>query len=295
MITIVASAFVFCLAAQEKPIAKVHYNFMHVNDTTQRDKHLRDEVVTYLGQNSSYYTSYSSERLNQDLKRQTDKAGFDGNIVLSKSTTSIDRNYIFYPSQEKAIELASFGGDSFLIDSKFEVPIWEIHDESKDIGGYNCQKATTDFKGRKYTAWFTTDLPFSSGPWKLQGLPGLILTATDSREEVKFEYAGFDKIGGETQIVIEAPSTAIKSTSTEVKKLEEAFKSNPQAYLQSKQGRSGTTGKVMFGGAVVVKGGPGSTSKATNISNLNIKSVNIKSDDSYKPSKVTNNPIELTQ
>ena len=182
-----------------------------------------------------------------------------------------------------------------MIDSKFEIPTWEIHDESKDIGGYNCQKATTDFKGRKYTAWFTTDLPFYSGPWKLQGLPGLILTATDSRDEVKFEYAGFDKLDGETQIVIEAPSTAIKSTSAEVKKLEEAFKSNPQAYLQSKQGRSGTTGKMMFGGAVVVKGGSSSTSKPTNISNINIKSVNIKSDDSYKPSKVTNNPIELTQ
>lgn len=37
---------------------------------------------------------------------------------------------------------------------------WELINETKNISGYTCSKATTNFRGRKYTAWFTTDIPF---------------------------------------------------------------------------------------------------------------------------------------
>lgn len=51
---------------------------------------------------------------------------------------------------------------------------WELKNETKEIMGFNCQKATTTFRGRNYEAWFSADLP-SGGPWKYDGLPGLIL------------------------------------------------------------------------------------------------------------------------
>lgn len=51
---------------------------------------------------------------------------------------------------------------------------WKIEDKTKKINGYICQLATTSFRGRDYEAWFTNDLP-QGGPWKYDGLPGLIL------------------------------------------------------------------------------------------------------------------------
>ena len=36
---------------------------------------------------------------------------------------------------------------------------WDITSEEKKIGEYNCRKATLEKDGRKWTAWFTTDLP----------------------------------------------------------------------------------------------------------------------------------------
>lgn len=54
------------------------------------------------------------------------------------------------------------------------------------IAGYNCHKATTEFRGRTFEVWYTPDVPVNFGPWKLNGLPGLILWATDSRNEIEF-------------------------------------------------------------------------------------------------------------
>jgi len=53
-------------------------------------------------------------------------------------------------------------------------------DSVKQIAGYPCQLGYCHFRGRTWKAWFTTDIPVSNGPWKLAGLPGLILEAYDS-------------------------------------------------------------------------------------------------------------------
>lgn len=55
------------------------------------------------------------------------------------------------------------------------------------ILGYDCARATTTFRGRSYTVWFTPEIPIPSGPWKLGGLPGLILKAEDETGAYKFE------------------------------------------------------------------------------------------------------------
>ncbi len=65
---------------------------------------------------------------------------------------------------------------------------WEIDmDESKNVLGYTCYKASATLGGRNWIAWFAPVLPVSTGPWKLGELPGLILFATDEKGEHQFE------------------------------------------------------------------------------------------------------------
>ena len=64
---------------------------------------------------------------------------------------------------------------------------WSILDDTCQIQGYLCNKATTLFRGRVYEAWFSFDLPVDDGPWKLYGLPGLILKVVDSEQPIGFE------------------------------------------------------------------------------------------------------------
>tara|TARA_R110002124_G_scaffold89643_5_gene229206 strand:- start:29313 stop:30092 length:780 start_codon:yes stop_codon:yes gene_type:complete len=57
---------------------------------------------------------------------------------------------------------------------------WDIKEKFKQIGRFRCQMATIKFRGRNYIAWFTNKIPTSFGPWKFQGLPGLILEVYDN-------------------------------------------------------------------------------------------------------------------
>lgn len=65
---------------------------------------------------------------------------------------------------------------------------WVIYPEEKIIGGYKSKKAEGFFRGRNYTVWFTPEIPISNGPWKLGGLPGLILEVTDEEGRVQFNF-----------------------------------------------------------------------------------------------------------
>ena len=52
---------------------------------------------------------------------------------------------------------------------------WTLTGEKKVISGYEAQRATCQFRGRSYEAWFTPSIPISAGPNFFGGLFGLIL------------------------------------------------------------------------------------------------------------------------
>jgi len=78
---------------------------------------------------------------------------------------------------------------------------WTIENEIKNIQGYVCQKATTTFLGRSYIAWFAREIPISNGPWKLGGLPGLILQASDTQNHYFFECTGIQTLTNKLPIL----------------------------------------------------------------------------------------------
>ncbi len=59
---------------------------------------------------------------------------------------------------------------------------WNVTGNFKIIKGkFECYEALTDFRGRSYRAWFCPNIQSVGGPWKLNGLPGLILEVEDTR------------------------------------------------------------------------------------------------------------------
>ncbi len=64
---------------------------------------------------------------------------------------------------------------------------WKLVDEKKVINSITCKKAEVRYKGRDWTAWYTTEIPFPYGPYKFSGLPGLIVKITDKTGDYDFE------------------------------------------------------------------------------------------------------------
>lgn len=71
---------------------------------------------------------------------------------------------------------------------------WKITSDKKKIGNFNAQKATAEFGGRTWEAWFTAEIPLFYGPYKFYGLPGLILEIADSNKNFIFSFRGSKNI-----------------------------------------------------------------------------------------------------
>lgn len=97
-----------------------------------------------------------------------------------------------YPEmKEKYIDRVSMNLFGYDDDVKLN---WNILPEKEKIGEYNTQKATTEYGGRNWTAWFSADIPFQDGPYKFYGLPGLIVKIEDTDKNYSWKLSGNKKI-----------------------------------------------------------------------------------------------------
>lgn len=136
--------------------------------------------------NKSTYTfrkdSLEGGHVREDLFIEKDE---DNVFFISKISNPIGFVYHF-DSKEKKFYNRDLGF-RYVQEDSLKIN-WNIVNENKMIGKFNCKKATTNFRGRDYTAWFSTDIPLPYGPWKLHGLPGLILEAYDTNKEILFYF-----------------------------------------------------------------------------------------------------------
>lgn len=118
---------------------------------------------------------------------------------------------------------------------------WKIENSCDTvILGYACKKATTYFRGRSYTAWFSPDIPISDGPYKFRGLPGLILMIYDSQGFHKFEMVGIsNKPGSSAPILFENIPNCFDITPIEFVKL--FYGRNMEFYNKVKRNEAGIT------------------------------------------------------
>lgn len=121
-------------------------------------------------------------------KTSKDYLGQDGKVRSSRIlSNNLPLDFYYTNTKENNLVFReAVAQKSYLIRDTIENINWQLHKETKKVGRYNCQKATAPFRGRKYTAWFTSEIPASYGPWKLRRLPGMILEV--SEETGKYEF-----------------------------------------------------------------------------------------------------------
>lgn len=156
----------------------------------------------------SFYETYRGGMpLNSTLKINSLQSIFeiDDKMIDYKTENSSDKNgspviTSYKKPKENRIVVKNFNDNSliildnsynpsnfFYIEEKFPTFDWKIGNETKEILGYQCKKATMTFRERNYIAWFTPKIPVSDEPWKFEGLPDLILEITNDNSKIKIE------------------------------------------------------------------------------------------------------------
>ena len=286
LLTIIACGYCLMASAQtpEPAVGKAIYEFTHVRDTTNRAKPYHETMVLLVGRNCSVYKSLDKqlniEKMQQDMLNQVKNAPNPNALALKiqGQSPTLEEEYYLYPKDKKMLVEENII-NYYIVKDTFPVMKWKVKKDTLSIGGLHCQKAITHFKGRDYEAWFCPDLPFKSGPWKLNGLPGLILQANDTKNEVIFKFAGFEDISKQGQTIV-PPADDLKASLEEINRLKYTRANDPDAFkkIPKQSGQKASGASNAFDG----------------IDNTKIASIDIKGY-SGPNTKVVNNPIELPE
>ncbi len=117
---------------------------------------------------------------------------------------------------------------------------WEISDSTTVILGYECIMAVTDFHGRKWTAWFAPEIPVKNGPWKLDGLNGLILKAESEGGQYSFIATGIQQTN-KTISPVYLASEYDRTKRINYLKAKRSFMDNPLGKINAQFGNAGET------------------------------------------------------
>lgn len=127
------------------------------------------------------------------------------------------------------------GLDKYFYEEQPEEWHWKIGDTKKEILGYECTEASTEYHGRKWTVWFTPEIPIQNGPWKFDGLPGLILEANADGDQYRFVATGIQQTSkplGAVYLANEYEKTTRKS----FLKAKRSFLDNPLGKINAQLG-----------------------------------------------------------
>ena len=194
-----------CCYAQKKideAYLKCQYDYTYVVDTLS-GKTAKDWLVLQIGKNMSKCYSYYSMQVDSIF------ASPDRDVILRQQINAAIgsktewphkrmKAYVYknYPQGKMTVTDGLLMQD-YIYEDTLYAQNWVIQDSSKLILGHECQKAVCHYRGHCWTAWFAMDIPITDGPWKLCGLPGLIMEATSEDNSHAFKLLGMERVSKE--------------------------------------------------------------------------------------------------
>ncbi|GAA5101023.1 hypothetical protein GCM10023210_40110 [Chryseobacterium ginsengisoli] len=169
-------AFTFLLGmlfnAQNKRFV---YEYKFVSDSTKKDESKTESMFLDISKKGSKFYSRYKFIADSVIEAQTKSQNRDfSKIKFGMVPYVVEKSYPDY----KIILFNRLDMDEYKVSDERKLD-WKILAEKEKVGEFNAQKATANFAGRQWTAWFVTDIPIQDGPYKFHGLPGLIVKLED--------------------------------------------------------------------------------------------------------------------
>ena len=174
-------ALYFCPAASAQLKGEVIYErILTFNEAA------KPTFLLYFNPGQSVFSEQNAPPAEQRVQHSGAEEG--GTLEFKVRLGSGEPYAVFTDFSKKQLvsRITGSGNKTVLVNEGLPEMVWQVEEDQKTIGRFSCRKARGHFRGRAYTAWFTSDIPIKMGPWKFNGLPGLILEIYDDKGEVYF-------------------------------------------------------------------------------------------------------------
>ncbi|MGS0748557.1 GLPGLI family protein [Halpernia sp. GG3] len=222
------------------------YEYKFITDSTNRENVNKELMYLDITKEGSKFYSrevyVADSTMNAYYEKQIQATGrMDVNSKMSFGGGKI-RYKVFktYP-EYKTYFITRSGMDAYKVLDDRKI-IWKISPEKEKIGEFMAQKASTEMFGRRWIAWFTTEIPLQDGPYKFHGLPGLIVKISDKSNTHNFELKAVTKFKQETENISDfyGGDKAIEINQKKYQKLFTSERNDPAKFLRQLQGNGAT-------------------------------------------------------
>ena len=160
----------------QSKLTAVYLYTIHTSDAD--GKQVTDSIRLALQVGEEVWKTWACERYEYEKNGKDDPTYLPfmrNEILMHVATTTVG-----YP-EGKITSIESISPHQYEGTEDIEKPVWKKAKGKNTVCGYQCRKATGEFRGKKWNVCYATDIPTSAGPWKLHGLTGLITYATDEK------------------------------------------------------------------------------------------------------------------
>lgn len=212
------------------------YDYRCCVDTTGRleDNYSSDNMLLQIGPDGmSKFSSYKNLTVDSIIMRSSQEQIADAALEGKLSNGEFMTIYKNYPLG-KLTHTEKICTDWLRYDEDMPQLDWELTDSVTKVLGYDCQSAKCLFRGREWTVFYSEDIPLADGPWKLHGLPGLIMKASDAKGHYTFECIGIKSKADRPITIYKVPFNNVNRMKYYDTK--HRYEVNPYAYYEATTG-----------------------------------------------------------
>ena len=192
------------MCCSSKAIEVLDTSYLHVNyeaklKMNKEKKHINRNVILEIGKDVSVcYDSKFRQFIALDDSLKMVRASVGEWIRTMENNGTLGRTVSFavykhLPAMNELTYTDEIFRYLYYYEQEFPAIDWQMQDADSVVCGYSCSKAVGEWRGRTWTVWYSMDIPIDDGPWKLQGLPGLILHAEDAQGDFIFTCVGIEE------------------------------------------------------------------------------------------------------
>lgn len=213
---------------------KADYTFEFRPDSITNKKWFRDSMQLSIGKNLISFSSLQYKLAFNEVANSVKK---DGATITSvdlrgKKMGGSPQAIYCLPAKNLYYLTDELGLDNLCYRDTMSIGTYTILNDTCNILGYTCQKATTVYRGRNYILWFAKEIPIHYGPYKFNGLPGLILAVQDDQRQIKWTCVSITNTAKSEQIKFDK-NRYIEVAKAKFYALKKIYTEHPEEYSKN--------------------------------------------------------------